>query len=212
MIKLVAFDLDGTIGETIPMCIAAFNKAVSPYVNQKLTEREIIQTFGLNEEGMIKKVAGKNWQKGLNDFYLRYQEMHVMCPHPFEGVKELIAELKMRNITLALVTGKGEKSCLITLLQFGMENDFDSIKTGSPDKNIKAEALSELQHKYALSSDELIYVGDTVSDIVSCNQVGVKCLSAGWADSAELKQLEEHNKGYVFQTIQLLKEYIFKCL
>lgn len=148
MIKLVAFDLDGTIGETIPMCIAAFDKAVSPYVNQKLTERQIIQTFGLNEEGMIKKVLGKNWQKGFNDFYLRYQEMHVMCPHPFEGIKQLITELKKRNITLALVTGKGERSCLITLLQFGMENDFDSIKTGSPDKNIKTETLSALQHKY----------------------------------------------------------------
>lgn len=30
MIKLIAFDLDGTIGETVPMCIRAFEKAVSP--------------------------------------------------------------------------------------------------------------------------------------------------------------------------------------
>jgi len=212
MIKLVAFDLDGTIGETIPMCIAAFDKAISPYINSKLSEKEIIQTFGLNEEGMIKKVAGKNWQKGLNDFYLRYQEMHVMCPHPFEGIKELIAKLKEQNIILALVTGKGEKSCLITLSQFGIKNDFDDIKTGSPNKNIKAELLSELQHKYKLSSRELIYIGDTVADIASCNQAGIQCLSAGWANSAKLNQLEEYNKGYVFHTIQSLKEYIFDRL
>lgn len=212
MIKLVAFDLDGTIGETIPMCIAAFKKAVSPYVDQKLSEREIVQTFGLNEEGMIKKVTGTKWQEALNDFYLRYQEMHVMCPYPFEKIRELITELKKRNIILALITGKGEKSCSITLQQFGMENYFDSIKTGSPNKNIKAEALLELQHKYKLSSDELVYIGDTVSDIASCNQTGIRCLSAGWADSAELKQLEEHNTRYVFQTIQSLKEYIFDRL
>lgn len=31
MIKLVAFDLDGTIGDTIPMCLKALKKAVTPY-------------------------------------------------------------------------------------------------------------------------------------------------------------------------------------
>ena len=48
MIKLIAFDLDGTIGDTVPMCIRAFEKAVSPYAGHTLSEREITQTFGLN--------------------------------------------------------------------------------------------------------------------------------------------------------------------
>ena len=49
MIKLVAFDLDGTIGDTIPMCITAFKKAVEPFTQHELSNEEIIQTFGLNE-------------------------------------------------------------------------------------------------------------------------------------------------------------------
>lgn len=36
MIKLVAFDLDGTIGDTIPMCLKALKKAVTPYVTLEL--------------------------------------------------------------------------------------------------------------------------------------------------------------------------------
>ena len=36
MIKLVAFDLDGTIADTIPMCIEAFKQAVSPYASKIL--------------------------------------------------------------------------------------------------------------------------------------------------------------------------------
>ena len=50
MIKLVAFDLDGTIGDTIPMCIKAFRQAVSPYAGHLLTDREVVETFGLNEK------------------------------------------------------------------------------------------------------------------------------------------------------------------
>ena len=57
MIKLVAFDLDGTIADTIPMCIEAFKQAVSPYASKILSEDDIVKTFGLNEEGMIKEVV-----------------------------------------------------------------------------------------------------------------------------------------------------------
>ena len=38
MIKLVAFDLDGTIADTIPMCIEAFKQAVSPYASKILND------------------------------------------------------------------------------------------------------------------------------------------------------------------------------
>ena len=34
MIKLVAFDLDGTIADTIPMCIEAFKQAGVPYTSK----------------------------------------------------------------------------------------------------------------------------------------------------------------------------------
>lgn len=74
MIKLIAFDLDGTIGDTVPMCIRAFEKAVSPYAGHMLSEREISQTFGLNEVGMIKKVAGEKWREALYDFYPVYEK------------------------------------------------------------------------------------------------------------------------------------------
>ena len=89
MIKLIAFDLDGTIGDTVPMCIRAFEKAVSPYAGHTLSEREITQTFGLNEVGMIKKVAGEKWREALHDFYPVYEEMHQSCPSPYEGIREL---------------------------------------------------------------------------------------------------------------------------
>ena len=54
MIKLIAFDLNGTIGDIIPMRIPAFRKAVEPYIMRNLTQTEIVQTFGLNEEGVIR--------------------------------------------------------------------------------------------------------------------------------------------------------------
>ncbi|MDR3188081.1 MAG: HAD family hydrolase [Prevotellaceae bacterium] len=212
MVKLVAFDLDGTIGETISLCIEAFKEAVSPHIAKRLTEEDIVQTFGLNEEGMIKQIAGEHWRAALNDFYARYRSLHGLCTAPFAGVEELIGELRARNVLVALVTGKGQVSCDITLEQFGMSRSFDCIETGSPEKNRKAEAFCSLLQRYHLQPDELVYVGDAVSDVDSCREAGIRCLSAAWAQSADVHRLEKHNAGNVFLTVSAARERILRLL
>ncbi|MGQ1947507.1 HAD family hydrolase [Geofilum sp. OHC36d9] len=53
-IKAVIFDLDGTLGNTIPLCIEAFRKSIEPLIGKKLSDQEITSTFGPSEEGTIK--------------------------------------------------------------------------------------------------------------------------------------------------------------
>lgn len=208
MIKLIAFDLDGTIGETVPMCIKAFELAVSPYAGHTLNREEIIQTFGLNEIGMIKMVAGKKWREALHDFYPVYEKMHAECPNPYEGIHELINTLKANGVLVALITGKGEKSCMMTLEKFGMQNLFCAIKTGEEDRPNKAEAISELLNAYHLAKDEFYYVGDAVSDVAASRKAGVTCLSAAWGTTAETERLKEMNPSNVFLTIRDLRHFL----
>jgi phosphoglycolate phosphatase len=211
MIKLVAFDLDGTIGNTIPMCISAFKKAVTPYASTELTEVVITKTFGLSEEGMIKKIVGNDWESALSDFYIIYEQLHILCPHPLNGIKELIEELKGNSIFVALITGKGEKSCAITLQQFGMEGYFDTIATGSPVRNRKAEAMSELLVDYNLHPSEMVYIGDDISDITACSEAGIVCLSAAWiASPSNIEKLEKENQENLFYSIESLREFLIK--
>ena len=78
MIKLVAFDLDGTIGDTIPMCIKAFRQAVSPYAGHLLTDREVVETFGLNDIGMIKSIVPEKWKQALYVISIFYMKNCIM--------------------------------------------------------------------------------------------------------------------------------------
>lgn len=209
MLKLVAFDLDGTIADTIPMCIEAFKYAVAPYTSKELSENDVVQTFGVNEEGMIKQVVSEDWEKALIDFYKKYEQMHTMCPSPFSGMKELITELNDKSIIVALITGKGQRSCDITLHHFGIESLFDAIYVGSPDKNTKAESMVRLMSHYHIQSSEMMYIGDEFSDITACCEVGVRCLSAAWiATPSKIIQLEKANQGYVFTTIESLRSFL----
>lgn len=214
-IKLVAFDLDGTIADTLPLCIKAFRMAVQPYISQTLSDDDIIKTFGLNEEGMIRKVIkNEYWKQALQDFYPIYMKLHrFMCPQPFQGIRELIIQLRQNNLIVALVTGKGAKSCEITLQQLGMNSYFDRIITGNAERNTKHEALNELLNVYHLSPSEIVYIGDTVFDIMQCKIVNVVCLSAAWnVDNSVKEDLERYNPGKVFHSIGGLSEYIFEHL
>lgn len=208
MIKMVAFDFDGTIADTIPMCIGAFKKAVSPYAGHDLTNHEIVQTFGLNETGMIKAVVKDNWKLALQDFYFYYEKMHDSCKEPFSGIRDLIKYLKDKDVIVVLITGKGQKSCDISLKKLGMDSDFSEIMVGNEIRHNKVESISKLLKKYSIKNDEFYYIGDALSDVMACREVGVTCLSAAWSDSVNLEEIKKANPTYIFNNISSLKIFL----
>ena len=208
MIKMVAFDFDGTIADTIPMCIQAFKKAISPYAGHELTKHEILQTFGRSEIGMVKAVVKDNWKLALQDFYFYYEKMHNSCMEPFSQICDLIKYLKEKNVIVALITGKGQKSCDISLKKLGMENYFSDIMVGDEIRLNKAESILKLLKKYSIKNDEFYYVGDALSDVTACREVSVTCLSAAWSDSVDLEELKKINQTYIFNNISGLKIFL----
>ena len=62
----------------------------------------------------------------------------------FEKSKDFKGSMKrlLKSLPIALVTGKGEKSCAITLRQFNMDTCFDKVKTGNPFKNNKGRCCT----------------------------------------------------------------------
>lgn len=201
-LKLVAFDLDGTIADTIPMSIESFRLAVSPYAGHTLSREEIVETFGLNEPGMIKAIVKDRWEEAIEDYYRIYEEMQVKCDKPFAGIVPLIEQLRTQRVIVPLITGKSERSCRITLKRMNMEHLFSDIITGSEHRNRKAEYIQALVEKYGLSKDECVYVGDAASDIRSSREAGVRCLSAAWSESADREALREANPGNVYESVE----------
>lgn len=208
MFQLVAFDMDGTLADTMPLCIKAFFNSVSPYADHELSNEEILQTFGLNEIGMIKSIVGENYSQALEDFYFHYELLHQEVTEVFPGIPHLLSFLKKRKIPIALITGKGEKSCAITLKKLNLTNLFDEILLGSETSPNKKENIEYLLKKYAVSKEKFCYIGDTVQDIKACRDAGVVCLSAAWQESSDSVRLEKENPHHVYYSVNDLYKYI----
>src|SRR5690606_26856959 len=140
-IKAVIFDLDGTIANTLPLCIRAFRESIEPLIGQSISDQEIISTFGPSEEGTIMALAPAHYQQGVSNYLSNYEVLHEICPQPFEGIREMLADLKKHQVETALVTGKGALSTAISLKRFDLLSFFKLIETGSPKGPRKVEGI-----------------------------------------------------------------------
>ncbi len=190
-IKGVIFDLDGTIGDTLPLCIKAFRQSVEPLIGRTVSDAAIIETFGPSEEGTIMALAPNHYDRGVADYLLHYASFHEMCPSAFAGVTELLRTLKEAGVRIAMVTGKGKHSTAITLRQFELEGYFEFIETGVQHGPSKPEGIRLVLEQFGdLAKEEVIYVGDAPSDITASRLVGIPVVAAAWAETADPEKLK----------------------
>ncbi len=194
----------------MPLSIEAFCESVSGYIDHELTEKEVVETFGLNETGMVNAIVRENRESAMRDFYERYEILHREVTEPFPGILELFAFLREKNVMLALITGKGERSCEITLEKLGLSELFEEIRYGSETAPNKKENIEDLLRKYSVSKEEFCYIGDALGDIEACRRAGVECCSAAWQEACDPVMLEKYNPGRVFCSVGKLQEYLIR--
>jgi phosphoglycolate phosphatase-like HAD superfamily hydrolase len=208
-IKAVIFDLDGTLANTLPLCISAFKKSVEPLLNRSVSDEEIVATFGPSEEGTIMALVPNYYEKGISDYLNFYRDLHDICPVPFEGMEEILATLKSKGVRIAMVTGKGKYSTNISLNQFKLTHYFEVIETGHSGGPRKAEGIQNILDTFAdLKKEEIIYVGDAPSDITSSRKVGVPIVAAAWAETAETEKLTQQHPDILFSNIEDFRNWL----
>ena len=208
-IKAVIFDLDGTLANTLPLCIQAFRQSVEPLISRSISDADIIATFGPSEEGTIMALAPAHYDKGLADYLHYYKQLHNMCPVPFEGMNAILQGLKKKGVRIAMVTGKGRHSMDISLRHFELTHFFEMIETGSPKGARKAEGIQIILDRLTdIKKDEVIYVGDAPSDITASRKVGIPIVAAAWAETSEPEKLQEMQPDELFYTIKDFEDWL----
>jgi phosphoglycolate phosphatase-like HAD superfamily hydrolase len=204
----VIFDLDGTLADTLPLVIAAFRTAIEPLANRSLTDAEIIATFGPSEEGTIRALIPEHYEQGVANYLTQYEALHDGWPDPFPGIPALLTDLKARGVRLALVTGKGEISALMSLKRYGMDFAFENIETGDPNGPRKAECIQKILTRWQIAPAEAVYVGDAPTDVTAAREAGVGMIGAGWAPTTDLDLLAAQHPDVLLKTVDELKEWL----
>lgn len=213
MLKCVIFDMDGTIADTLPLCIHCFRHAAWQLFKLRLTDEQILAAFGPSEEGTIALLLPGRHDEGVELFLSEYQRLHAdMCPGLFGGIGELVADIKRMGAKAAIVTGKGPRAMDISMRALGMQGWFDHVETGSSKGPVKPECIRRTLDVLSVDASEAVYIGDSVSDVDSSLTASVKALSAAWADTADVQGLLKRNPEYTYLTVDSLRGYLIDNL
>ncbi len=204
----VIFDLDGTLGDTLPICTEAFRRAAAPLVGRDLSDEEIHATFGPSEEGSVHALAPGRGEECLEAYLSHYEELHGSCDTPFEGVRDLLDELRGRGVRLALVTGKGPRTCEISRRRRGLGGEFSHVETGCPHGPCKPEGVRRILANWGLPAAEVGYVGDSPSDVDAARATGIVALGAAWGAMTDAARIRAKQPDALFASVAELREWL----
>lgn len=209
-IRALIFDLDGTIGDTLPVCFAAYRRVFREFLNRDFTDEEITAMFGPDEEGIFRGMVPDRWQAARERYLRVYEDVHTLCPEPFPGIEEALRLLKTRGVRMGIVTGKGLETTVLTLKQFGLLDYFDAIGPGDPARAIKPQVIRRQLAEWGIPITQAAYIGDTAYDIEAAKEAGVIPLAAAWAATTDLGSVEAAEPFETFFTIQSFVDWIDK--
>ncbi len=179
------FDMDGTIGDTIPSIYVALRETFFHFSGRVYSDDELVAMFGPSEEGIIRRhVPSDSYEPALQYYLKRYADLHA--DQPFPGIRELMSSLKDRGIRIGVATGKGPGSAAISMHTYGLDGYIDCLETGSAHGAVKPELIRRVLERWSLSPDQAGYVGDAPSDMVDAYTAGVLPLGAAWSQSSTL--------------------------
>jgi phosphoglycolate phosphatase len=198
--KIIIFDFDGTIADTIPAIIEigdkllielGYEEVIKDLKFEKLTKKNIERLRNKNIRETIKEVKipvmkipfiVKSFREELNK--------QIEFLKPIKGIKETILKLKKNGYKLGILTSNSEDN----VEKFLKKNKlifFDFIYSGSSIFG-KQRVIRGLLKKQRLKPEETIYVGDEARDIEAAKKAKIKTISVTWGFNSRkvLKKLK----------------------
>ncbi len=193
MTKLVIFDLDGTLLNTIADLGAACNQALSHfhYPTHELADYPRLVGNGVNN--LIRRAlpegerTEENVQRLRTVFVPYYDEHNCVFTKPYEGIVEVLNTLRERGIRLAVASNKYQAATQQIVAHF-FPNTFDCVlgeREGiarKPDPQIVTDIMAEIGIS---DKSEVLYIGDSDVDMQTAKNAHLRAVGCLWGFCTE---------------------------
>ena len=185
MKKYIIWDFDGTLANTNEIIIASWQASFRHFLGHELPVRDIEATFGETLRDTIPKLIPGADVNEVIDFYRNFQDSHhdVYNVRLFEGVRELIEELRKRGCHIGIGTSRTAYSLGNYIKELEVEHLIDEVVSMEDVKNHKPhpDTINALLDKFGAEPSDAIMIGDTKYDIGCAQNAGVDSVLVGWS-------------------------------
>ena len=200
-IKAVIFDLDGTLLNTLDDLADSVNRTMQKFGFKTRTNDEI-RSFVGNGVGLLIKRSmpegnEERFEECLEAFRKDYSENMSNKTAPYDGITDLIKELRRKNIKIAVVSNKFD-GAVKELCDFYFKDIIDK-SIGESEKIRKKPApdsvLGVLDY-FGLDNSEAVYIGDSDVDMDTAHNANVISIGVTWGFRTR-ELLQEHGADYI---------------
>ena len=181
MLRVILFDLDGTLMDTAPEIADALNATLARLGQAPADEALVRSWIGDGARALLGKAlahaglpaSAVEWS--WDGFAREYQQRVGTKSRVHEGVHEMLQRLRRQGLRLVLLTNKEASFAHRLLTLNGMLADFDLVVAGDtlpvkkPDPGVVMHALAALH----AGPDEALLVGDSITDVRTARAAGV---------------------------------------
>jgi phosphoglycolate phosphatase len=184
MKKLVVFDLDGTLIDSVPDIADCVNVMLEKYNHLPCTYDEVAQMIGNGARNLVKAaVKCELSDKEIDERLDFYSKIYTDCGSPktkvFDGVKETLFELIKRGYEVAIFTNKPQ-SATHKVCEIYLQNiNFFKVVGISPEVKRKPnpDVLFAMMEELSISPENTYFVGDGEADVEVSKNAGVNGIS-----------------------------------
>ncbi len=176
-IKLIIFDLDGTLIDAYKAIEASFNFVMQKLNLPKQSFLTIKKAVGFGDEALLRPfVAEENLKRALFIYRLHHKASLRRKSSLLPGAKKVLNYLRKKKLILSVASNRPREFSNIVLRQLKIYKYFDYILCADQIKRPKPypDIINKILKKFSLTKEETIYVGDMAVDVQAGRRAGVK--------------------------------------
>lgn len=199
-IKLVIFDLDGTLLNTIGDLAEAANHMLAQR-GLPLHDYPTYCTFVGNgimrlvERALPEALRTVEYVASARRDFLDYYIQHIdLKSVPYAGIPELLAALQQQGIRLAVASNKFQAGTEKLIRSFFPDIHFEVVFGQRPDVPLKPDpaVVEEILALTGVARSEVLYVGDSGVDMQTAHAAGLRAVGVTWGFRQRKELLQAH--------------------
>ena len=213
MKKLVIFDLDGTLLDTIADLATATNYALKQ-LGYPCHDTETIRTYvgnGINK--LLERALPESERTEANVMKMRsffvsyYDEHNADLSTPYPGIISLLETLQDKGIMVAVASNKYQAATEKLIRHYCPTIDFIEVLGQREGIAVKPDPtiVSDILKKADVTPEETLYVGDSGVDMQTAINASIDAIGVAWGFRPRTELESYQPKGIITEASELLE-------